>query len=178
MPAGKPMRHLMLLVLLGITACGNGDDGPVGPPRPTPTAAPTPDPRTIAIPGASTGPTTITFLEAEPALGSTIGGCGPSLDGCPQSVRMRFRLLSPSAGPVLWVVGFLHGTNIAACFRGRAEGFTLEASQPQEVELLFDTPDLDACAPPATIAHLAVVVEGTVEVASRQEWAVWYQLEP
>jgi len=44
--------------------------------------------------------------------------------------------------------------------------------------LLTRPPDLDACAPPATIAHLAVVVEGTIEVASRQEWAVVYQLDP
>ncbi len=176
------MRWLSLLALLGLASCGSGSTSPVGPPSPTPTATPTPtpapDPRTTAIPGASTGPTAITFLGAEPPPGSTIVGCGPTLDGCPQQVRMRFRLLSPSTGTVLWVVGFLHGTNIAACLSARAEGFTLEAQQPREVELVFDTPDLDACAPPATIAHLAVVIEGTVEVASRQEWAVVYQLDP
>ena len=91
---------------------------------------------------------------------------------------MRFGLVSPNAGPVLWVVGFLHGSNRAACFSGRVEGFALEAGLVTEVEIAFDTPDLDACAPPVAIENLAVVVEGTVEVASRQEWSVSYCFDP
>jgi len=172
------MRRVAVLAAIGLAACGSEGDGPVGPPTPPTTVAPTPDPGTTAVPGASTGPTAITLLAAQPPPGATIGGCGPSLDGCPERVRMRFRLLSPTAGPVLWVVGFLHGSNRLACLSGRVDGFALGANDPREVEIAFDTPDLDACTPPVTIANLAVVVEGTVEVASRQEWAVVYQLNP
>jgi hypothetical protein len=40
-----------------------------------------------------------------------------------------------------------------------------------------DQPD-DVCAPPLTIATMDAGVEGSVEIASRQEWAVRYSFLP
>jgi len=40
------------------------------------------------------------------------------------------------------------------------------------------TCEYDACATPFEIATMAAVVEGTVEVGSRQEWAVHYSFMP
>jgi hypothetical protein len=172
------MRLLVFLAALGLSACGGDGDGLAGPaPATQPTATPTPDPGTLATPGTSTGPTTITLIDAEPPPGSTISGCGPDLDGCPERVRVRVRLVSSAAGTVLEVVGFLHGSNKAACFSGAAEGFPFGANETRDVEIVFDTPDLDACTPPAAITHMAIVVGGTIEVASRQEWAVEYRFD-
>ena len=44
------------------------------------------------------------------------------------------------------------------------------------VDVVFDRSD--RCATPVTIRNMAAVVEGTVDVASRQEWALGYTLLP
>jgi hypothetical protein len=63
-----------------------------------------------------------------------------------------------------------------ACLSGETGGFPLRAGEAQTIEVAFDRSD--ACATPFEAAHLAVVVEGTVEVASRQEWSVRYSFQP
>jgi hypothetical protein len=89
---------------------------------------------------------------------------------------MYFSLTPSQSGSVLWVVGFLHATNKVACLSAMTGPMELVAGQARAVELVFDRSD--DCAVPLTIATMAVVVEGTVQVASRQEWTVSYGFTP
>ena len=98
--------------------------------------------------GPHTGPTEITFLAAEPPPGSTITGCGANAGGCSGRVRMRFRLLSATGGPVLDAIGFLHATNKLACYRGSTGRLDLRPGVPSEVVIVFDQPDAAACGCP------------------------------
>ncbi len=150
-------------------------DGPTNPPPgPTPTPA-VPG----ATPGPATGPTRIALVAAEPLPGSVVGGCGADASGCAGRIRMTFRVTPTGNGTALFYVGFLHATNKTACLQGRAEGMALRAGEPQAVEIVFDQPDTSGrCRTPLDISDLAFNVEGTVEVASRQEWALAYRLAP
>jgi hypothetical protein len=135
-----------------------------------------PEPGAVVV-GVHTGPTAITFLAAEPTPGATIDGCGRDASGCRGRVRMRFRLLSASGGPVLDAIGFLHATNLLACHRGAAGAFELQPGVAREVEIVFDQAD-PACGVPASIAHMKLVLNAPVQTASLQEWAVRYELRP
>ena len=128
--------------------------------------------------GPHNGPTQITFLAAEPAPGSTITGCGASAAGCSGRVRMRFRLLSTSGGPVLDAIGFLHATNKLACYRGSTGRVDLQPGVPTEIEIVFDQPDTAACGIPASIANMKVVLNAPVETDGLQEWAIRYEFRP
>jgi hypothetical protein len=44
------------------------------------------------------------------------------------------------------------------------------------MEVLLD--EADVCPTPVTIENMAVNVEGTVEIASRQEWGLRYTFTP
>jgi hypothetical protein len=179
----RPSR-LALAVSLALVsvACGDGTPtvgptpGPVTPSTPAPGFSPTPS--SEVVPGAHTGPTEITFVAAEPAPGSTIAGCGANASGCSGRVRMRFRLLSASGGPVLDAIGFLHATNLLACYRGSTGPLTLPPGVPTEVLIAFDQPDAAACAMPATIANMKVVLNAPVQTDGLQEWAIRYELRP
>ena len=149
---------------------GCGDEGPILSPAPTPT--PTPD--TGVVVGVHTGPTQITFLGAEPAPGSTIAGCGADAGGCSGRVRMRFRLLSASGGPVLDAIGFLHATNKIACYRGSTGPLDLQPGVPAEVLIVFEEPDA-ACGMPTTITNMKVVLSAPVQTDGLQEWAIRYE---
>jgi hypothetical protein len=127
--------------------------------------------------GAHTGPTEITFLSADPAPGATIEGCGRDARGCAGRVRMRFRLLSRSGGPVLDAIGFLHATNKLACFSGRTGRLELGPGVPQEIEVVFAEVD-PVCLVPGTISDMKLVLNAPVETASLQEWALRYELRP
>jgi hypothetical protein len=147
--------------------CGCGGDNPV---EPQPTPAPS------AIPGAGTGPTEIVFVSAEPAVGSTLSGCGATADGCAGRIRMRFSLRPTRSGPALSFSAFLHSDRLQACLLAALPGFQLQAGVATTVDVVFDRSD--RCATPVTIRNMAAVVEGTVDVASRQEWALGYTLLP
>jgi hypothetical protein len=128
-------------------------------------------------PGAHTGPTEITFVAAEPLPGSILTGCRSDASGCDGRIRLRFRLRNPTGGPVLDAIGFLHTTRLLACWRGTTGPLRLEAGAASEVLIVFDRRE-PACTAPAEIATMKLVVEGTVEVASLQEWAIRYDLRP
>ena len=161
-------------VLAVAFAAGCGDGAAILPPMPGP--SPSPPPVADVVVGPHTGPTEITFLAAEPAPGSTIAGCGPDAGGCAGRVRMRFRLLSASGGPVLDAIGFLHATNKLACYRGSTGRLDLQAGVPAEVLIVFDQPDTAACAMPATVANMKVVLNAPVQTDGLQEWAIRYEL--
>jgi hypothetical protein len=155
--------------------CGDGD-GPVS--VPTPGTSSTPPPATDVVVGPRTGPTEITFVAAEPPPGSTITGCGANASGCSGRVRMRFRLLSASGGPVLDAIGFLHATNKLACYRGSTGPLDLRPGVASEIVIVFDQPDAAACGMPATIANMKVVLNAPVQTDGLQEWAIRYELRP
>ena len=160
-------------VALATLGCGDGGHPISEPSPPVPTPTPTID--TGVVVGAHTGPTQITFVAAEPAPGATITGCGADASGCRRRVRMRFRLLSASGGPVLDAIGFLHATNKVACLRGSTGPFNLQAGVPAEVLIPFDEADA-ACGIPATIANMKVVLSAPVQTDGLQEWAIRYEL--
>ena len=165
-------------LLLAAFSLSCGDNSPtVAPaPSPAPTPTPTPGPGSV-VAGGHNGPTEITFLSAEPVPGSTITGCGRDVSGCSGRVQMRFRLLSAGGGPVLFATAFLHATNKVACDRGTTGPFQLQPGVPTELVIVYDQPD-PACGVPATISDMKLVVEGPVQVASLQEWAIRYELRP
>jgi len=170
-----PLVSLVCVSVLVLLACGQGEGPPV---VPIPGTSPTPPVATDVVVGARTGPTEITFLAAEPAPGSTITGCGANASGCSGRVRMRFRLLSATGGPVLDAIGFLHATNKLACYRGSTGRLDLQPGVPSEVVIVFDQPDTAACGMPATIANMKVVLNAPVQTDGLQEWAIRYELRP
>ncbi len=89
---------------------------------------------------------------------------------------MTFRFDPPLDGPVLYTRIYLHATNLMACLWGETGPFAVQARVAATIEILIDRSD--RCGTPATIATMAVVVEGPIEVASRQTWALHYVFVP
>ena len=172
------LRAALALAAALLASCaGDGATTP-GPPA-TPTPGPTPPAVPGLVDGASTGPTTIDFVSADPALGTTITGCGAHASGCAGRIRMTFRLTPSGTGPVLFCTGFLHAADKTGCLQARIGAFSLRRGEPQTVEVAFDRVDAsDRCRTPLELTDLAFVVEGTTEVASRHEWSLRYRLEP
>lgn len=140
------------------------------------TPTPTPDPTLQVTPIDSTGRIRITFVNANISPGSTIVGCGPLIEGCAGRLRMMFRIEPPSGGPVLYARVYLHAMNLQACLWGQIEPFTVRAGVPLTIEMPVD--QADRCGTPTTIATLALVVEGPIEVSSRQTWSLRYTFAP
>jgi hypothetical protein len=175
----RPSSLALAVCLGGLFPLGCGDGTPTVVPTPTPTPVPTPTatPDTGVVVGPHTGPTEITFVSANPPPGSTIAGCGSKASGCSGRVRMRFRLLSASGGPVLNAIGFLHATNQLACYRGSTDRLDLAPGVPYEIEIVFDEAD-DTCGMPATIATMKVVLNAPGQTDGLQEWGIRYELRP
>jgi len=155
-----------------MAGCGDGEEG-----HTTCCVQPSPPADTAVAAGAHTGPTEITFLAAEPPPGATLNGCLADASGCDGRIRMRFALRNPIGGSVLYATAFLHASNRLACWRATSGPFRLEAGVTDELLAVFDQRD-PTCFTPSEIATMKVVVEGTVEVASLQEWAIHYDLRP
>jgi hypothetical protein len=159
-----------------LVGCGGPARPPTGPASPSPT----PSPDIQEVPGigrgTSEGVTTIWLTSADPLPGATVAGCGRGASGCAGRIRMTFRLVSPSGGPTLGLLAYLHSDRVVACFVGRVGSLVL-APEGQDVDVVFDPADTDeVCPTPLDITHLAVVVEGTGSVYGRQEWATSYHL--
>jgi len=169
-------RLALVLAAASLVSCsGDGATTPGPPATPTPSATPSAVPGLVS--GAFSGPTAIDFVSADPALGSTIAGCGPHASGCAGRIRMTFRLTPSGTGPVLFGTGFLHAADKTGCLQGRIGAFALRAGEPQTIEVVFDQVDAsDRCRTPLDLTDLAFVVEGTIEVASRHEWGLRYHL--
>lgn len=159
-----PAVAVAVVVAALLAACDDGASiaGPSGPPQP--------------VPIEQRGPVAISVLGATPVPGSTLSGCGARIAGCGGRVRMRFSLRAQEAGPVLYVNAFLHATNLQACLIAGTGAFPLGQNETRMLELVFDRSD--DCAVPLTIATMAVVVEGPVQIASRQAWSVQYTFTP
>ena len=162
----------LLLALLG---CGD-EPMPAQPPVPTPSASSTPSaPPGVTI-GPGSGPTQIIFSASQPPPGAILTGCGPDTSGCEGRLLMRFLLRPSRSGHVLCFTAFLHDTRLQACLFASTGPFELRAGAETGLDLVLD--ESDRCRTPATIATMAAVVEGTIEVASRQEWGIRYTLQP
>ena len=157
-------RAIALAAAVALLAPGCGNER-----SPTSPSPPSPPP---IVAGIRSGPVVIAFVDATPVPGSTIAGCGGLIAGCANRLRMQFTLAPAQSGSVLYVAAFLHATNKIACLSALTGPMELVAGQSRPVEIVFDR--ADACGVPLTIASMAVVVEGTVQVASRQEWTVAY----
>jgi hypothetical protein len=159
------------VALASLAACG----------RETPAAAsrlttgPTPSPSQV-VPGSATGPTRIVFVSADPPLGTTISGCGQDATGCPGRVRMVFRLIPAATGTALRFVVALNATSKRACFLASTGPLPLRVQEAQSFQVVLDP--YDTCAVPFAIRDMSANVEGPVELASRQEWAVGYTFAP
>lgn len=158
----------LTMALLGLAACGESPSKP-------PSFPATPEPSQV-VPGAATGPTRITFVSADPRPSTTVSGCGTDIRGCPGRVRMVFRLAPSGTGPVLRFAVFLHAASKQACFVASTGPFALRAGEETTLQVVLDPSD--PCLTPLTITDLEANVEGTVEVASRQEWKIGYTFAP
>lgn len=156
------------LALVLLSACGEGR-GPVLP------ALPTPDPRNAVVPMNGFGPVRISFAGANVAPGSLLSGCGPLIAGCKDRLRIGFDLVPQQSGPVLGVSLYMHAPQIA-CLWGRSAPFTVTAGAPVHLEIPLD--HADVCATPLTATSMDVIVDGPVQIASRQEFTVHYDFVP
>jgi hypothetical protein len=155
-----------LCAALVSAACGGPSTAPSNPPDPTPQVTPV----------ESSGPVRISFVSASISPGGTVAGCGPLIEGCAGRLRMTLRLDPPSDGPILYVRIYLHATNLIACLSGESGPFPVQARTARIVEIPLDR--ADRCGTPTTMATMAAVVEGPIEVASRQTWSIRYVFAP
>jgi hypothetical protein len=89
---------------------------------------------------------------------------------------MVFRLAPSGTGPVLRFVVFLHSASKRACFVASTGPLSLRAGEETAIQVVLDPSD--DCLTPWVITDLAANVEGTIEVASRQEWTIGYTFAP
>ena len=164
-----PDLRLAALALLLALGCGRSPSS-ISLPSPSPSAADT------VLAGDHTGPTAIVFVEAAPPPGSVVA-CGSTVAACAGRIRIRLRLTPQLSGPSLRSEVTLHATNKLACLRGRVPGLMLEAGKVESIDVVLDEVD-PVCGLPVTLTHMAAVVEGVVQVASRQEWSIGYELRP
>jgi len=167
------MRIGKCLVPAVLVLAGCGRESPTQAQQPRPAASS--DPSALDV-GSAVGPSLISFVSGDPSPGSDVPGCGPDVSGCRGKVRLRFAIQSPATGESLGLIVFLHSTEKRACLSGLSGPFLVEAGKPSTVDVVLDR--ADDCRTPVTISHMAAVLEGTVEIASRQEWGLHYSLSP
>lgn len=170
----QPFSLLVLQIAI-LVMCGCESSSAVGPtPTPSPTPTPTPSGLPGVVIGARTGITQITLANATPLPGATLTGCGVTAAGCAGRITVSLDLLSPTGGPVIGGLFFLHGSNMRACLMGRVGAFELVAGITRRVEVVLD--QSDECGTPVDIRTAAAAVEGPNGIAARQEWGVLYTL--
>jgi hypothetical protein len=156
----------VLFAALVLAGCGSQPAAP----------SPLPDPNLQVTPIETSGPIRITFVSANISPGGTIAGCGTLIEGCTSRLRITLQLAPPSDGPVLYVRIYLHATNLVACLWGETAPFAVRAGVQSAIEIPLDR--ADRCGTPATIATMAAVVEGPIQVASRSAWSLHYVFAP
>jgi len=70
----------------------------------------------------------------------------------------------------------MHSASKRACFVATTASFPLRAGEETAIQVVLDPSD--DCLTPLVITDLAANVEGTIEVASRQEWTLGYTFAP
>lgn len=161
----------LLARIATLLMCGCGGSPEVGP---SPAASPTPGGLPGVVVGARTGVTRITFADAAPLPGATLTGCGATAAGCVGRITVGLDLLSPTGGPVIGAVFFLHSSNMRACLIGRVGAFDLAPGARRRIDIVLD--QSDECATPTDIRTADASIEGPNGIAARQEWGVTYTL--
>jgi hypothetical protein len=141
-------------------------------------AAPAPnDPNRTVTALDGTGPVRIAFVSANVPPGGAIVGCGPLIEGCAGRLRIVVELTPSADGPVLYVRTYLHSMrNGMACLTGTTGPFGLQAGVRTTIEVALDA--ADRCGMPDEMATMDTIVEGPVQVASRQAWSIHYMFAP
>ncbi len=165
----RSTRLIARLVSLLISGCGSSPSA-----GPTPTPSPTPAGLPGVVIGARTGLTQITLTDATPLPGATLTGCGATAKGCAGRITVSLDLLSPTGGPVIGGVFFLHSSNMRACLMGRVGAFDLAPGTKRRIDIVLD--QADECATPTDIRTADASIEGPNGIAARQEWGVVYTL--
>ena len=156
----------MLCWALILNGCGNQGTAP----------SPPPDPTSQVTPIDSSGPIGIRFLGANVSPGNVVAGCGPLIAGCSGKLQMTFQLDPTSDGTVLYMRVYLHATNQIACLWAETLAFSVQARVPSVITIPISS--ADRCGTPTTIATMAAVVEGPIQVSSRQTWSLRYVFAP
>ncbi len=117
------------------------------------------------VTGARTGITQITLANATPLPGATLTGCGVTAAGCAGRITVSLDLLSPTGGPVIGGLFFLHGSNMRACLIGRVGAFELAPGITRRVDVVLD--QSDECGTPVDIRTAAAAAEGPNGIAAR-----------
>lgn len=167
----RPRSNRLALPLATLLMCGCGDSSSSGP---SPTPSPTPAGLPGVVIGARTGVTQITLADATPLPGATLTGCGATAAGCAGRIKVSLDLLSPTGGPVIGGVFFLHASNMRACLMGRLGGFDLAPGTKRRIDIVLD--QADDCATPTDIRTADASIEGPNGISARQEWGVTYTL--
>lgn len=161
----------LALRIAALVLCGCSPSPAVGP---TPTPSLTPSGLPGVVIGARTGVTRITLADATPLPGATLTGCGPTATGCAGRITVSLDLLSPTGGPILGAVFYLHAMNMRACLIGRTGAFDLAPGTTRRINVVLD--QSDECGTPTDIRTADASVEGPNGIAARQEWGVVYTL--
>ena len=161
----------LALRIAALVLCGCSPSPAVGP---TPTPSPTPTGLPGVVIGARTGVTQITLADATPLPGATLTGCGATAAGCAGRITVSLDLLSPTGGPIIGAVFFLHNSNMRACLSGRTGAFDLAPGTTRRINVVLD--QWDECGTPTDIRTADASVEGPNGIAARQEWGVVYTL--
>jgi hypothetical protein len=168
-------RSLAVPAFLFLVACGSEQQscdygGPYTPDPPPPR-----DPRTLAVPTRGSGPGRITFTNSSPVPGSTIGGCGPALEGCAGRLKLVFGLRAdvPLVAQRLRLAFYAEDQAHLEC---ASSVFDLEPGQAFAVEVACP-----AASPSATLPlRVAVLIAETGSGAARieQAWNVPFVFAP
>lgn len=137
-------------------AAGGGAPSPSPPP---PVPSPTPNPNTqVTLISEQVGSVTMRYVNADPAPGSTISGCGPTALGCrPVTVVLRLTASQSVRNPQLsasLATQEQTGVGLASCLYTAVPAFVLNANEPFDIALRFDSPLTPPCGTPATIVRL------------------------
>jgi len=129
--------------------------------------------------GITSGPTQVTLQSASIAPGSGIAGCGADLTGCAGRLRMTFQVRSESGGLVDGTRVYLFGSGGLACLWGSVDSFRVAPRETASFDVVFDRADTSQlCRTPVRIINMAAVLEGTIQIATRQEWGLTYDFTP
>ena len=167
----RPRLSRLAVPIAALVMFGCGDSPAAGP---TPTPSPTPGGLAGVVVGARTGVTQITLADATPLPSATLTGCGATAAGCAGRIKVSLDLLSPTGGPVIGGVFFLHNSNMRACLIGRVGAFDLAPDTKRRIDIVLD--QSDECATPTDIRTADASIEGPNGIAARQEWGVLYTL--
>ena len=139
------------------------------------TSDPPLDPRTVVVPTSSSGPGKFTFVNSDPRPGSTISGCGETVGGCQDRLKIVFALRPEvdlrSHRLHVWISSERQGE--IECF---STGFDLGAGETFEIHVSCPSSPRGPATP--LLATTMTVETGAGEARIEQRWNVTYEFLP